>query len=181
MLDVLSKIVDQANSQNACVGASEIAQIEQFLTGNGIRYDAVKMISHKSSTIVSDTVGSLIRENQTTQQRLTQPLANNQPNYRMACCLRDIEHILRYVTYAIAAGNASVLEERCIGGLKEMYVSLGVPRENVVRGLEIMKEKTIAVLQDTATAQEIGLLSGDCSSIFAEVATYFDLVSASVL
>lgn len=58
---------------------------------------------------------------------LIQAGGNCYPNRPMAACLRDAEIILRYFTYALLAGDASVLEDRCLNGLKETYTALGVP------------------------------------------------------
>ena len=59
--------------------------------------------------MVSDAVAGMICEN----QGLIQAGGNCYPNRRMAACLRDAEIILRYVTYALLAGDASVLDDRC--------------------------------------------------------------------
>jgi phycocyanin beta chain len=37
----------------------------------------------------------------------------------VAACLRDMDIILRYITYAVAAGDPSVLDERCLNGLRK--------------------------------------------------------------
>ena len=49
-------------------------------------------------------------------------------NRKMAACLRDGEIILRYVTYALLTGDASVLKDRCLNGLKETYSALVLRR-----------------------------------------------------
>ena len=41
----------------------------------------------------------------------------------MAACLRDMEIILRYVTYSAFTGDASVMEDRCLNGLRETYLA----------------------------------------------------------
>jgi hypothetical protein len=63
----------------------------------------------------------------------------------MAACLRDMEIILRYVTYAIFTGDASVLEDRCLNGLRETYLALGVPGASVAEGIRKMKDAAIAI------------------------------------
>jgi phycocyanin beta chain len=93
----------------------------------------------------------------------------------MAACLRDMEIILRYVTYAIFAGDASVLEDRCLNGLRETYLALGTPGSSVAVGVQKMKDAAIAIANDTN-----GITLGDCSALMAEVATYFDRAAAAV-
>jgi phycocyanin beta chain len=93
----------------------------------------------------------------------------------MAACLRDMEIILRYVTYAIFAGDASVLDDRCLNGLRETYTALGVPGGSVAAGVQKMKEAAIALANDRTN-----ITQGDCSSLMSEVASSFDRAAAAV-
>jgi phycocyanin beta chain len=89
--------------------------------------------------------------------------------------MRDMDIILRYVTYAIYSGDASVLEDRCLNGLRETYGALGVPGGSVAVGIEKMKAAAIAIANDPN-----GVTRGDCSAIMSEVASYFDKAAAAV-
>ena len=93
----------------------------------------------------------------------------------MAACLRDMEIILRYVTYATMAGDSSVLDDRCLNGLRETYQALGVPGGSVAAGVQKMKEAAIAVANDSA-----GITPGDCSALMSELAGYFDRAASAV-
>jgi phycocyanin beta chain len=86
-----------------------------------------------------------------------------------------MEIILRYVTYAIFAGDASVLDDRCLNGLRETYLALGTPGSSVAVGVQKMKDAALAIVGDTN-----GITKGDCSAIMSEVASYFDRAAASV-
>ncbi|MEO1006197.1 MAG: phycocyanin subunit beta, partial [Cyanobacteria bacterium J06638_38] len=94
---------------------------------------------------------------------------------RNAACLRDMEIILRYITYAIFTGDASVLEDRCLNGLRETYLALGTPGASVAVGVQKMKDAALAIVNDTN-----GITPGDCSAIASEIAGYFDRAAASV-
>jgi hypothetical protein len=89
--------------------------------------------------------------------------------------LRDMEIVLRYVTYAIFTGDASVLEDRCLNGLRETYLALGVPGASVAEGIRKMKDAAIAIANDRN-----GITQGDCSSLMSEIGTYFDRAAAAV-
>ncbi|OBQ34580.1 MAG: phycocyanin, partial [Aphanizomenon flos-aquae WA102] len=93
-----------------------------------------------------------------------------------AACLRDMEIILRYVTYAAIAGDASVLDDRCLNGLRETYQALGTPGSSVAVGVGKMKEAAIAIVNDPN-----GITKGDCSSLVSELASYFDRAAAAVV
>jgi phycocyanin beta chain len=93
----------------------------------------------------------------------------------MAACLRDMEIILRYITYATFAGDASVLDDRCLNGLRETYLALGTPGTSVAIGVKKMKEAAMAIVSDTN-----GITRGDCAAIASEVGSYFDKAAAAV-
>ena len=85
------------------------------------------------------------------------------------------------ICYALLAGDPSVLQDRCLNGLKETYIALGVPIANAVRAIEIMKIASVAIMTETNTGRKMfeGINSGSgaqCKDIAAEAATYFDRV-----
>ena len=94
---------------------------------------------------------------------------------RMAACLRDMEIILRYVTYSIFTGDASVMEDRCLNGLRETYLALGTPGASVAAGVNLMKEAAISIAND-----KTGITQGDCTALMSEIGTYFDRAAAAV-
>jgi phycoerythrin beta chain len=118
---------------------------------------------------------------------LIQAGGNCYPNRRMAACLRDGEIILRYVTYALLAGDASVLDDRCLNGLKETYSALGVPLQSTARAVGIMKAVAVAhitntnkMYEGTSKFRKMETAQGDCSALAAEAASYFDRVIAAL-
>jgi phycocyanin beta chain len=86
-----------------------------------------------------------------------------------------MEIILRYVTYAALAGDSSVLDDRCLNGLRETYQALGTPGSSVAVGVQKMKDAAIKVANDSS-----GITQGDCSQLMSELASYFDRAAAAV-
>jgi phycocyanin beta chain len=121
--------------------------------------------------LLADAARALFAE----QPQLIAPGGNAYTNRRMAACLRDMEIILRYITYATFTGDASVLNDRCLNGLRETYVALGVPGASVAAGVAKMKESALSIANDPA-----GITQGDCSSLVSEIASYFDAAAAAV-
>ena len=115
MLDIFSRAVILADASGSII--TDLRKVKSFLAEANKRLDAVNAISSNASCMVSDAIAGMICEN----QGLIQAGGNCYPNRRMAACLRDGEIILRYVTYALLAGDASVLDDRCLNGLKETY------------------------------------------------------------
>ncbi|MBS9772344.1 MAG: bleomycin hydrolase [Trichodesmium erythraeum GBRTRLIN201] len=173
------EIIDAADAQGRFPSSSDLeslASIKELIDQGNKRLDAVNFISSNASCIVSDAVSGMICEN----PGLIQAGGNCYPNRRMAACLRDGEIILRYVTYALLAGDASVLNDRCLNGLKETYIALGVPATSAARAVGIMKAAAVAFINNTASQRKMSVTKGDCSSLASECAGYFDTVIAAI-
>jgi phycoerythrin beta chain len=183
MLDAFSRSVINADSKTACVAGNDIESLRRFIAEGNKRLDAVNAIASNASCMVSDAIAGMICEN----TGLIQAGGNCYPNRRMAACLRDGEIILRYVTYALLAGDASVLDDRCLNGLKETYAALGVPLQSTARAVSIMKAQATAHINDTnvmyqgtSKYRQMGAIKGDCSALTAEVSSYFDRIIAAL-
>jgi len=171
MFDVYSKVVSQADARGDFLSMDQIDALQKTVSDGNKRLDSVNRITSNASKIVSDAARSLFAE----QPQLIAPGGNAYTNRRMAACLRDMEIILRYITYATFTGDASVLNDRCLNGLRETYVALGVPGASVAAGVEKMKQAALAMVNDPNN-----ITQGDCSSIASEIGSYFDLAAAAV-
>lgn len=171
VLDVFSKVVAQADTRGEYLSNAQLDALSNVVKDGNKRLDSVNRITGSASAIVANAARALFAE----QPQLIAPGGNAYTNRRMAACLRDMEIILRYVTYAIFAGDASVLEDRCLNGLRETYLALGVPGGSVAAGVQKMKEAAIAIVNDRN-----GITQGDCSALASEIAGYFDRAAAAV-
>jgi phycocyanin beta chain len=171
MLDAFAKVVSQADARGDYVSGDQIDALSAFVRDGSKRLDAVNRITGNASAIVANAARSLFAE----QPQLIAPGGNAYTNRRMAACLRDMEIILRYVTYATFTGDASVLDDRCLNGLKETYLALGVPGGSVSTGVQKMKEAALAIANDPNN-----ITRGDCSALMAEISSYFDRAAAAV-
>jgi len=171
MFDAFTRVVSQADARGEFLSNEQLDGLSSMVGDSLKRMDAVNRITGNASTIVANAARALFAE----QPQLIQPGGNAYTNRRMAACLRDMEIILRYVTYAVFAGDASVLEDRCLNGLRETYVALGVPGASVAAGVQKMKEAAVAIANDPAN-----ITPGDCSALMAEISSYFDKAAAAV-
>jgi len=183
MLDAFSRAVVSADAKTATIGESELAALRQYVANGNKRLDAVNAIASNASCIVSDAVSGMICEN----TGLIQAGGNCYPNRRMASCLRDGEIVLRYISYALLAGDASVLDDRCLNGLKETYIALGVPLQSAGRAVAIMKASSCAHISETNTPgmgdtrfNKMETIQGDCSAVASEAASYFDRIISAL-
>ena len=171
MFDAFTKVVSQADARGDMLSMDQIDALSAMVADGNKRLDSVNRITGNASTIVSDAARALFAE----QPQLIAPGGNAYTNRLMAACLRDMEIILRYITYAVFTGDSSVLNDRCLNGLRETYVALGVPGASVAEGVNKMKSSAIAIVNDPAN-----ITQGDCSSLVSEIGSYFDIAAAAV-
>jgi phycocyanin beta chain len=171
MLDAFAKVVSQADAKGEFLSAAQLDALNNLVRDGNKRLDVVNRITSNAKPIVTNAARALFAE----QPQLIAAGGNAYTNRRMAACLRDMEIILRYVTYAILAGDSSALDDRCLNGLRETYQALGTPGSSVAVGVQKMKEAAIAIANDPN-----GITKGDCSQLISEVASYFDRAAAAV-
>ena len=171
MLDAFAKVVSQADARGQYLSGDQIDALSAMVADGNKRMDIVNRITSNSSTIVANAARSLFAE----QPQLIAPGGNAYTSRRMAACLRDMEIVLRYITYAVFAGDSSALDDRCLNGLRETYLALGTPGASVAVGIGKMKDAAIAIANDSN-----GVTRGDCSSLIAELSGYFDKAASAV-
>lgn len=171
MFDAFTKVISQCDARGEMLSSAQLDALSAMVADGNKRLDAVNRITSNASTIVANAARSLFSE----QPQLIAPGGNAYTSRRMAACLRDMEIILRYVTYATFAGDASVLDDRCLNGLRETYLALGTPGASVATGVGKMKEAALAIVMDSN-----GITFGDCSALQSEIAGYFDRAAAAV-
>ena len=180
MLDAFSRAALAADSSGSFIGGDQLGALRAFVAEGNKRLDAVNAIASNASCVVSDSVAGICCEN----KGLTDPGGGVYTNRKMAACLRDAEIVLRYVSYALLAGDGSVLQDRCVNGLREAYAALGVPAGSAARAVAIMKASAVAHITNTNDTTEpkrkMQVVDGDCNSLASEAAGYFDTVISAI-
>nr|QCI06388.1 gcyanin beta subunit [Dictyurus purpurascens] len=172
MLDAFAKVVAQADARGEFLSNKQIEALEVMVSEGNKRLDTVNKINSNASSIVTNSARALFAE----QPQLIQPGGNAYTSRRMAACLRDMEIVLRYVSYAMIAGDSSVLDDRCLNGLRETYQALGTPGNSVAVAIQKMKEASVALTEDAS-----GVTTGDCSSLASELSSYFNRAATAVV
>ena len=172
MLDAFAKVIAQADVRGEFLSKPQLDALAAMVADGNKRLDTVNGINSNASAIVTNAARALVAE----QPVLVLPGGKAYTSRRMAACLRDMSIILRYVSYAMVAGDSSVLDDRCLNGLRETYQALGTPGASVAVAVQKMKEASIAIANDSSK-----VTPGDCSSLIAELASYFDRAAVAVV
>jgi phycocyanin beta chain len=143
----------------------------------GLRLNAAEKISCNAESIVTASARKLIELN----PNLTALGGSLHTQSSLAACLRDLEIILRYVSYAIFLGEALVLQERCLNGLCEIYQSLGISPDSAVSGFRIMERyATEAAFCSDDLNISTNDSDGSLEQLRIEIASYFDLIERAL-
>ncbi|MBE9062716.1 allophycocyanin subunit beta [cf. Phormidesmis sp. LEGE 11477] len=135
MQDAITTLINTSDAQGKYLDDSSLDTLQEYFRSGDLRARAAMTISANASTIVTKTVAKSLLYTD-----ITGPGGNMYTCRRYAACIRDMDFFLRYGTYAMLAGDASILDERVLNGLKETYNSLGVPVGATIRAVQAMKE-----------------------------------------
>ncbi|MFZ4804089.1 MAG: allophycocyanin subunit beta [Synechococcus lacustris] len=151
MQDAITNVINQSDVQGLYLDTNAIGRLEQYYASGELRVRAAATISANAAGIISDAVAKSLLYTD-----ITRPGGNMYTTRRYAACIRDLDYYLRYATYAMLAGDSSILDERVLNGLKETYNSLGVPIGATVQSIQAIKEAAAALVGPEA-GRELGV------------------------
>ena len=142
LLDAVTSLIKNYDLSGLYLDRQALDSIKSYYQSGTTRIKVATIINANSGDLVKKASQQLFEE----VPELIRAGGNAYTTRRYSACLRDMDYYLRYASYALVAGNNTVLDERVLQGLRETYNSLGVPIGPTVRGINIMKE----MIQDMA-------------------------------
>jgi len=131
MQDAITAVINSSDVQGKYLDAGSLGKLKSYFQTGQLRVSAASVISANAATIVKEAVAKSLLYSD-----VTRPGGNMYTTRRYAACIRDLDYYLRYATYAMLAGDASILDERVLNGLKETYNSLGVPISSTIQAIQ---------------------------------------------
>lgn len=116
MQDAITAVINSYDVQGKYLDSSAMEKLKAFFATGELRVRAAATIAANASTIVKDAAAKALLYSD-----LTRPGGNMYTTRRYAACIRDMDYYLRYATYAMLAGDPSILDERVLNGLKETH------------------------------------------------------------
>jgi allophycocyanin beta subunit len=151
MQDAITAVINNYDVQGKYLDAAALDKLKAYFATGAVRVRAAAVIASNAQQIIKEAAAKAL-----IYSDLTRPGGNMYTTRRYAACIRDMDYYLRYATYAMLAGDPSILDERVLNGLKETYNSLGVPIAATVGGIQAMKE-VVAGLVGADAAREAGV------------------------
>ncbi|MGP1386965.1 MAG: allophycocyanin subunit alpha-B [Thainema sp.] len=138
-MSIVAKAIAQSDRADRFLSSAELTQLQDFFTKGNIRISAAQKLADNQQKIVDE--GS---------QKFWAQCSNTPSNkgnaQKTALCQRDQGWYIRLVSYCVLAGNSKPLEDIGLDGMREMYVSLGVPLANLKVAMRCLKEVAMGIL-----------------------------------
>lgn len=154
-MSIIKKLIANADAESRYLTPGEMDQIRGFVMSGDRRLRLVKALTESRERIVKQAGSQLFQR----RPSLVSPGGNAYGKEMTATCLRDMDYYLRLITYSVAAGETTPIQEIGVIGVRQMYNSLGTPVDAVAEGIRAMKSAITT------------LISGEDA---AEVDIYFD-------
>ncbi|QLE49197.1 allophycocyanin [Nostoc sp. C057] len=159
-MSIITKMIVNADAEVRYLSPGELDQIKNFISSGERRLRLVQALTLSRDRIIKEAGNELFQK----RPSLVSPGGNAYGKEMTATCLRDMDYYLRLITYSVAAGDTTPIEEIGVVGVRQMYKSLGTPIDGVAESVRAMKNITTS------------MLSGEDATV---VNTYFDyLISA---
>ena len=107
MQDAITNVINKSDVQGLYLDTASMTNLESYFASGELRVKAAATISANASAIIRDAVAKALLYSD-----ITRPGGNMYTTRRYAACIRDLDYYLRYSTYAMLAGDTSILDER---------------------------------------------------------------------
>lgn len=151
-MSIIKKLIVNADAESRYLTPGEIDQIKGFVMSGDRRLRLVKALTESRERIVKQAASQLFQQ----RPNLVSPGGNAYGEEMTATCLRDMDYYLRLITYSVAAGETTPIQEIGVIGVRQMYNSLGTPIEGVAEGIRAMKN-AIGTMISGEDATEVGI------------------------
>ncbi len=147
-MSIVAKVIAQSDLSERFLSSAELTELQDFFNKGNVRISAAQKLAANEQKIVDE--GS----KQFWSQCPNTP-SNKGNAQKTALCQRDQGWYIRLVSYCVLAGNSKPLEDIGIDGMRDMYVSLGVPLPNLKFAMGCLKSVAMGLL----TSEEGALAS----------------------
>lgn len=144
-MSLVQQVIRNADEELRYLTPGEIRLLQNFCQSGERRIRIAQKLADNETNLVQ-------RASARFWKRCPVTPSNSGNPRKTASCQRDQGWYVRLVAYCVLAGNEQPLADIGTVGMKEMYISLGIPLANWVEAVQSLKEEAIALLgQEDAT------------------------------
>lgn len=138
-MSIVAQTLAQSDNANRFLSSAELNKLQDFFNDGNSRISTAQKLAENEQQIVEEGSRRFWSQCPNTP-------SNSGNSQKTALCQRDQGWYIRLVSYCVLAGNAKPLEDIGIDGMREMYVSLGVPLANLKVAMRAIKEVALGKL-----------------------------------
>ncbi|MGD2183558.1 allophycocyanin subunit alpha-B [Lusitaniella coriacea] len=138
-MSIIAQAIAQSDDANRFLSSAELNKIQDFFSDGNARISAAQKLAENEQKIVEEGSSRF-------WSRCPNTPSNSGSAQKTALCQRDQGWYIRLVSYCVLAGNSKPLEDIGIDGMRDMYVSLGVPLANLQVAMRAIKEVALGTL-----------------------------------
>jgi allophycocyanin alpha subunit len=150
-VSVIKTLILSADAQSRYLSPGELEQVKSFAVSGDRRLRLAKTLTECRDRIIKQAANLLFQ----LRPSLVAPGGNAYGEEMTALCLRDMDYYLRLITYSVAAGETTPIQEIGVIGVRQMYNSLGTPVDAVAESVRAMKNATTTIMSGE-DAGEVG-------------------------
>ncbi|WP_008312402.1 allophycocyanin subunit alpha-B [Leptolyngbya sp. PCC 6406] len=142
-MSIVAKVIAQSDEASRFLSSAELTKLQDFFGNGTVRISASQKLASNQQKIVDEGSKRFWAQCPNTP-------SNSGDSQKTMLCQRDQGWYIRLVSYCVLAGNAKPLEDIGLDGMRDMYLSLGVPLSNLKLAMKCLKDVAIGLL----TAEE---------------------------
>jgi allophycocyanin-B len=139
IMSIVAKVIAQSDEANRFLSTAELTKLQDFFNNGMLRISAAQKLAASQQKIVDEASRRF-------WSRCPNTPSNSGNPQKTALCQRDQGWYIRLVSYCMLAGNSKPLEDIGLDGMRDMYVSLGVPLANLKLAMRCVKDVAMAEL-----------------------------------
>jgi allophycocyanin-B len=144
-MSIVAQVIAQSDEAERFLSSAELTKLQDFFNNGEVRIRVAQKLAENEQKIVDEASRRFWAQCPNTPSNSGNP-------QKTALCQRDQGWYIRLIGYCVLAGNAKPLEDIGLDGMRDMYISLGVPLQNLKLAMRCVKEVATGLMTSEESA-----------------------------